>query len=243
MVKTKAEGQQVLVGIKEDLSKWLLEKDKEGVLIPALVEPMDATIYVYARAGNDEEEQVDRNRPGGEGIGPQAAGSDARGGTDEGYPDSDRDNNNLDSDSSFNSSSSKTTFSDSETDTPCLSLIFSTPFLTSSKPIPPSPPYLAFTIAELYGPLPQPTPSGINSNNEPPPPVSTIPSGLLGVIPPAVRPHAHNMITITFDYLAESVLDSSKKLRMERAMLRAVKMVDGEWRKVWESVRKEKIRG
>ncbi|KAF8418331.1 hypothetical protein EV426DRAFT_679865 [Tirmania nivea] len=67
MIKTKAEGEQVLVGIKEDLRKWLLEKDEQEVLIPALVEPMDATIYVYARAGNDELEQVDSDGQVGDG--------------------------------------------------------------------------------------------------------------------------------------------------------------------------------
>ena len=78
-----------------------------------------------------------------------------------------------------------------------------------------------------------------NSDNDSPP-VSSVPSGLLEVIPPAVRPHAHNMITIPFDDLAQLVMDSSEKLRMERAMLRAVKMVEREWVKVWKSMSQAK---
>ena len=66
-------------------------------------------------------------------------------------------------------------------------------------------------------------------------PVSAIPPGLLEVIPPAVRPHAHDMITIPFEELAELVLNSAKKLRTQRARRRAVNMVEREWVKVWES--------
>ena len=78
------------------------------------------------------------------------------------------------------------------------------------------------------------------SDNDSPPPVSAIPPGILEVIPPAVHPHAHDMITIPFEEPAELAVNSSKKLRKKRAMLRAVTMVEREWLKVWESMREDR---
>ena len=201
-------------------------------MFSALVEPIDATIYVYARGGKDQKDRVDCDGQGGDGISPHVAGSDAGGGNDEGDSDegdSDKDDHNhtLDSNCPFNTTSSNY---ESGTTLP-ISLIFSAPFIKSSEPIPPSPhipTQLAFTIAELYGPLRQPS----DSNS---PPVSAISSGLLELIPPGVRPHAHDIIIIPFDELAEFVLDSTKKLRPLRATRRGANIVDREWVKVWDS--------
>ncbi|KAF8432381.1 hypothetical protein BGX38DRAFT_1334041 [Terfezia claveryi] len=239
MVETKTEGQQVLMGVTDDLKTWLLEQDQQGLLISALVEPMDATIYVYARAGNDEGGKLDGDGRGGGGVAAQASASDAGCRTGEEYPAGNADNLNDSSTSSDNSFDPAKTCSDSErenTNFP-ISLIFSAPFVASSKPIPPSPhgqTHLAFTIAELYGPLPQPTPSRMNNN--PPSTISTIPPSLLELIPPMIRPHAHNTIAIPLDALAQLVIDAGEELREERAMSRAVKMVEREWAKVWEAV-------
>ncbi|KAF8422268.1 hypothetical protein EV426DRAFT_706473 [Tirmania nivea] len=156
IVKTQTEGKDVLMGIKQDLKKWLLEQDQQGVLIPALVKPMDTTIDIYTRAGNDEEEKVGRYRQGGECVGTQATPSDSESGSSEQYPGNDDDgandsnlahhnieNSSTSSDNSFaphtpsNSPFSKTTPSDSEIGTTCLPLSSSPP---SSNPQNPSPP-------------------------------------------------------------------------------------------------------
>lgn len=36
--------------VKEEMKAWMLRRDKEGKLIPALVEPIDAHVYLYRRA-------------------------------------------------------------------------------------------------------------------------------------------------------------------------------------------------
>ncbi|RPB23923.1 hypothetical protein L211DRAFT_229970 [Terfezia boudieri ATCC MYA-4762] len=236
MVETKTEGQKVLMGVTEDLKTWLLEQDAQGVLISALVEPMDATIYVYARAGNNEGEKLDGDSQSGGSVTAQTSASDAGCRTGEEYPAGNADDVNDSSTSSDNSFDPPKTCSVSERESTYLpiSLIFSAPFVASSKPIPHSShgqTHLAFTIAELYGPLPEPTPSRMNNN---PPP--TIPSSLLELIPPMIRPHAHNTIAIPLDNLAQLVIDASEQLREERAMSRAVTMVEWEWAKVWEAV-------
>ena len=55
MVETRAQGEEVLQEIKDALGAWLLQRDKEGVLVPSLVEPIDATIYVYTRVKTTKE--------------------------------------------------------------------------------------------------------------------------------------------------------------------------------------------
>ncbi|KAF8432396.1 hypothetical protein BGX38DRAFT_258740 [Terfezia claveryi] len=224
------------MGVTEDLKTWLLEQDAQGVLSSALVEPMDATIYVYARAGNDEGEKLDGDSRRSNGVTAQPSASDAVCRTGEQYPAGNADDLNDSSPSSDNSFNPPKTCSDSERENTYLpiSLIFSAPFVASSKPIPPSPQrqtHLAFTIAELYGPLPKPTPSRMNNN---PPP--TIPSSLLELIPPIIRPHAYNTIAIPLDNLVQLVIDASEELLEERAMSRAVNMVEWEWAKLWEAV-------
>ncbi|KAF8432185.1 hypothetical protein BGX38DRAFT_1334091 [Terfezia claveryi] len=218
MVETKTEGQEVLMGVTQDLKTWLLEQDEQGVLISTLVESMDATIYVYARAGNDEREKLDGDGRGGGAVAAQPSASDAGCGASEEYPAGHADDFNNGSTSSDNSFDPSKICSDSETENTGLpiSFIFSAPLLASSKPIAPSP--------------------HSRMNNNPPPTIPTVPSSLLELIPPMIRPHAHHTIAIPLDDPARLVIDASEELREERAMSRVVNMVEREWAKVWEAV-------
>jgi len=206
MMETQSQGELVLTRIKEDLTKRLLEQDEEGGLVPSLVEPMDATIYVYAR-GNSKADAHGQSEAGAHLL----TSNVADGGVTE----------HLDSTDT--------------TDLP-ISLIFSATFLESSEPISPSPTDLTFTLAELYGPLPRPTPSLIHGAS---PPLSSIPSSLLSLIPPTMRPHAHETITIQLGVLATLITMSGLQLREDRAVSRAGAIVERDWAKVWERRGKE----
>ena len=72
MVRTKKQGCKVLMEIKRDLERWLLEQDEQGMLVPELIEPMDAAIYVYTKGEGHEEEEVGSDGQGGGNIDTQA---------------------------------------------------------------------------------------------------------------------------------------------------------------------------
>ena len=70
---------------------------------------------------------------------------------------------------------------------------------------------LTISICDLYGPFPTPS--------------------TLSLIPLALRPHAHQKITLDLEELAERIIakDVLYEMRVRRAGERAAKIVDGEW--------------
>lgn len=200
--------------VKQELAAWMLERDEEEKLIPALVEPLDAHVYLYRRAqGVDGAEIVlPKPAPVPEDIQPVVE--------NDGSGDEDHEDDDTDTDNEFTST---------------LDLVMHSKFMSLSTPTP-TPTTLSFTLAELFGPL---SPPSCLSPTSPP----TIPPSLLADMPPHLRPHAAEKITFDMRTVADLLLRDMDAIRPDRAEDRAGKLVDGAYAGVWGGVEKRRREG
>jgi len=143
------------------------------------------------------------------------------------------DDDPTDNDTTDNDTTDDDTIDDDTADaTAGIRQVYTRPLLHNNLPIHdhPTPPF-ELRVAELYGPLPH------NS--------TTLPQDILDIMPPMMRPHAHEKINFPLDKLVGSILRQHAQLRQRRAQARAEGIVKKAWEKVeaeMERVRREKAR-
>lgn len=254
--------------LEAELKERLMVEDKGGRLVPALLEPLEAAVYVYRR--KPDAGTVGKEEPG------QSAGGAARQ-TDvkqesepeeredykEDYDEDDEEESSEEEEQISNSSAEPSNSNASSTTPPTdddasssssssddatasfLELIYTHPLLCNSQPVPNlTTQRLQFSIAELYGPLPIPTQCLVNLNSPSPIEPPEIPAEVLALIPPATRPAAAHRIVFELQDIAEELLEDKSRMKARRAEDRAREIVGGVWGGVevrWKREREGKI--
>jgi len=251
---------QIKQNLELEIEERLLLEDDDGRgrLVPLLMEPLGADLFVYRKkaeeglvgVGTDEDhvdgdygshtdDESDANETQDQDSGLDTPGREA----------DDIGDTSGDQSSAMVSEPESNDDNETEADLEVGLHRVSSISLIRNSLIPPSLASHAFeiTLAELYGPLPCPnnnSPSSYTLSN-----LGTnahdIPDELTNRIPPTMRPHAHKSITFPLQELAEACLLHGGEMRERRATDRARGIVGHAWTEVEQELinqRKEAAR-
>ena len=238
---------QILFNIKTTIKEYLLQEESKGTLIPPLVEPIDATIYVYRRKDGNRDvspalnplkgaEPADETAWNQQGVVHEELAHRGDTGQEKDVADQDW---GEEADAELESGQ-EAEATPKDGDEIGLDLVWSVQFMQNGSLTPNLPPdsqQLTFTIAELYGPLPIPT-CGTQLELS----TSIIPPALLQTMPPPLHAHALKKITFPLAIFAERIQAHRLELLRCRASARANKIVDVAYTQWYDSVQAEEER-